>query len=466
MAAPPEELRTIPRAERSRSDAVLHGRELRKKLPRRAMAEFDAPDRDPVSILEQQNRDRLAELVPIRIGRMLQSPFAYYRGTAAVMASDLAAAARTEVSLVVCGDAHLSNFGIFASPERRVVFDLNDFDEATFGPWEWDVKRLVASVVVAGRSIGLDRTQCTSAAMATAESYRLGLANLLAQPALERFYTRVETDWLETQLDSDTQRVLRKTVKHARRRTSDRVLATVATTDADGEPRIRDEHPIIRHDAAADVSRAASTVEAYRRSVRTDIAVLLEQFRLVDVALRIVGVGSVGTRCVIALLLGPNGEPLFLQMKEASTSVLESYGHLQGRSAWRASVDVPGDEGWRVVAGQRVLQAVSDPFLGWAKFDGRDYYCRQFRDMKGSIDLEKLTPTQFASYGMLCGAVLARGHAQSPDAMLVTAYLGRSRRFDEAVTTWAHLYADQVERDYAGLEAAVRSGRLPAEDGV
>ena len=466
MAAPGEELPTIPGAARSRTDAVRQGRELRKRLPRSALAEFVARDRDPVAILEQEHRDRLPDLVPIRIGRMLQSPFAYYRGTAAAMASDLAAGARTEVSLVVCGDAHLSNFGLFASPERRVVFDLNDFDEATIGPWEWDVKRLVTSVVVAGRSVGLDRAQCTSAAIATAESYRLTLANLLDQPALERFYTRVEADWLETQVDAGAQRVLRKTVKRARRRTSEQVLATVATTDDRGQLRIRDELPIIRHDAVADIGHAGATFDAYRRSVRTDIAVLLEQFRVVDVALRIVGVGSVGTRCAIALLLGPTGEPLFLQMKEASKSVLESYGNLRPRSAWRTSVDVSGGDGWRVVAGQRVLQAVSDPFLGWATSDGRDYYFRQFRDMKGSIDFENLTPNQFASYGALCGAVLARGHAQSPDAIVVSAYLGGSSRFDEAVTTWAHTYADQIERDYDELESAVRSGRLPAVKGV
>jgi len=435
-------------------------------VPRRSLVDFVLRDRDAVAILEQQNLDRLPDLVPIRIGRMLQSPFAYYRGSAAAMAFDLGAGARTEVSLVVCGDAHLSNFGLFASPERRVVFDLNDFDEATIGPWEWDVKRLVTSVVVAGRTTGLDRAQCTNAAMATAEGYRVALADLLEQPALDRFYTRVETDWLEAQVDAAQRNVLRKTVKQARRRTSDRVLATITTTDDEGQRRIRDEPPIIRHDDSVDVMHAADTFEAYRRTVRSDIAMLLEQFRLVDVALRIVGVGSVGTRCAIALLLGPSDEPLVLQMKEASASVLDSYGDLPGRSAWLESVDAPGGEGWRVVAAQRVLQAVSDPFLGWATFDGRDYYCRQFRDMKGSVDLDQLTPRQFGSYGTLCGAVLARGHAQSPDAIVVTAYLGRSRRFDEAITAWAHNYADQNERDYAELEEAVRRGRVRAEEGV
>jgi uncharacterized protein (DUF2252 family) len=430
------------------------------------MAQFVVPDRDPVAILEHQNQDRLPELVPIRIGRMLQSPFAYYRGSAAVMASDLIGDARTGVDLVVCGDAHLSNFGLFASPERRVVFDLNDFDEAAFGPWEWDVKRLVTSVVVVARVNGMSRTECASAALATAEGYRSALANLCAMSALERFYFRVETDWLEARIDANAQKLLRKTVSRARRRTSDRVLASITTTDQAGQLRIVDQDPIIRHDVAVDVPLARRTFDEYRRTVRTDVALLLEQFRLVDVARRVVGVGSVGTRAVIALLLGPSDEPLFLQIKEASTSVLESYGGLGQPVARAPSNENSGREGWRVVACQQVLQAVSDPFLGWVTLDGRDYYCRQFRDMKGSVELDDLTPTQFTSYGELCGAVLARGHAQSRDAIVVSAYLGRSSRFAEAVAAWADTYADQVERDFASLRQAVRRGRLPATEGV
>jgi uncharacterized protein (DUF2252 family) len=467
MSAPTEPSYAFGRPAISPSEAVARGSELRKQIPRRTLAKFiGAEDRDPVAILEHQNLDRLPELVPIRIGRMLQSPFAYYRGTAAVMANDLVADARTGVDLVVCGDAHLSNFGLFASPERRVVFDLNDFDEAAFGPWEWDVKRLVTSVVVAGRVIGLSRAECTSAAAATAESYRLALASLFRMTALQRFYFRVETDWLEARVDAQAQKLLRKTVAHARRRTSDRVLSSITTTDATGQPRIVDQDPIIRHDDSVDVSQARKTYDEYRRTVRTDVALLLEQFRLVDVARRVVGVGSVGTRGVIALLLGPADEPLFLQMKEASTSVLESYGRLGDRVARATSDKSSGREGWRVVAGQQVLQAVSDPFLGWVTVDGRDFYCRQFRDMKGSVDLQDLTPAQFISYSELCGAVLARGHAQSRDAIVVSAYLGRSGRFDEALATWAQSYADQVERDYAELRGAVKRGRLPAEEGV
>jgi uncharacterized protein (DUF2252 family) len=461
VAAPTERGYGFSRVTSSRADAIERGRGLRTRLARRALADFTVPDRDPVTVLEEQNRDRLPDLVPIRMGRMLQSPFAYYRGSAAVMARDLSVEGRTGVDLVVCGDAHLSNFGLFASPERRVVFDLNDFDEVTFGPWEWDVKRLVASVIVAGRVGGLSREQCTTAAITATEGYRIALGDLFAMTALERFYFRVETEWLESRVEADAKAVLRKTVKKARRRTSDRVLATITTTDDRGQRRIVDQPPIIRHDESIDLAGSAGVIDAYRRTVRTDIALLLEQFRLVDVARRIVGVGSVGTRCDIGLLLGPSDEPLFLQIKEASTSVLDSHGRLRVDSSPK-----DGREGWRVVAGQRVLQAVSDPFLGWITYDGRDYYCRQFRDMKGAIDLESLTPTQFTSYCALCGAVLARGHAQSRDAAVVSAYLGRSRRSDEALTTWAHKYADQVERDHASLEQGVRSGRVPAEEGV
>jgi uncharacterized protein (DUF2252 family) len=466
MAVPSEQQHEAERRAVSRSESEARAREVRKQCPRRGIGVFVAPDRDPVAILERQNRDRVPDLVPIRIGRMLQSPFAYYRGAAAVMASDLATDVRTGLTVMVCGDAHLSNFGLFASPERRVVFDLNDFDEVAFGPWEWDVKRLVTSVVVAGRVNGLSRADCTSAALATATSYRLALANLFEMTALDRFYFRVETDWLEGRIAVQDRKVFRDTVKRARRRTSDRVLATITTTDEDGEPRLVDQVPIMQHDASIDVAQARATFAAYRRTVSTDVALLLEQFRLVDVARRVVGVGSVGTRAVIALLLGPSGEPLFMQMKEASASVLESYGGVDNAN-WRAALGTRSrSDGWRVVAGQRVLQAVSDPFLGWVRFDGRDYYCRQFRDMKGSIELGTLTPAQFVGYGELCGAVLARGHAQSRDASVVSAYLGRKGRFEEAMATWADSYADQVERDYAELQRAVRDGRLAAEEGV
>jgi uncharacterized protein (DUF2252 family) len=466
LPRPTESSFAFPRTTLSVGEAAARGRSLRTAVPRRSLAAFVVPDRDPVTILEDQHRDRLSDLVPIRVGRMLQSPFSYYRGAAAVMAHDLADEPRTGVELVVCGDAHLANFGVFASPDRRVLFDLNDFDETAFAPWEWDVKRLVASAVVAGRQLGFTREQCTAAAVSAARGYRLAIAQSFAMTALERFYFRVEIDWLEQQANKKEQLVLRKTVDKARQRTSDRVLAEITTTDRQGKHRIIDQAPIIRHDDSVTVAEIAELYDAYRLTVHTEVALLLQQFRVVDTVLRIVGVGSVGTRCSITLLLGPSDEPLFLQVKEAPASVLATYGNLPTSSTRGVADALPGGQGWRVVAGQRILQAASDPFLGWVTMQGRDYYCRQFRDMKGSIELTALSASQFSEYSALCGAVLARAHAQSPEAAVLAGYLGNSARFDDALAAWAQCCADQVERDYSALERAVRSGRLPAETGL
>jgi uncharacterized protein (DUF2252 family) len=455
----------FPRTTLSIAAAKEQGRLLRKEFPRTSFAEFTPPERDAVAILEEQNRDRLPDLVPVRIGRMLQSPFSYYRGTAAVMANDLAAEQRTGLEVVLCGDAHLSNFGLFASPERSVLFDLNDFDETAFGPWEWDVKRLVASAVIGGRDRGFDADQCTEAAMSAAQGYRRSLRELFALSALDRFYYRVDTEWLEAEVDATSRRLLQQTVKKARKRTSDHVLAKITEVDQDGEHRIVDQFPVIRHDAVISQESMLKMYDEYRVTMRTDVAYLLQQFRVVDAVLRVVGVGSVGTRCFIVLHLGPADEPLFLQFKEAPPSVLKTYGKLH-TSTRGAAGNRAGREGWRVVAGQRVLQAASDPFLGWMAQDGRDYYVRQFRDMKGSIDIAALTLVQFDTYAELCGAVLARGHAQSGEAATIAGYLGASPRFDETVTAWATAYADHVERDYEALQRAVSSGRLPAEHDV
>jgi len=279
--------------------------------------------------------------------------------------------------------------------------------------------------------------------------------------ALERFYFRVETEWLEAQAGRKNQQLIRQTTEKARRRTSGQVLSKITTTDEAGRHRIIDEFPVIRHDDVIDLDQVALLFDEYRQTVRTDIAVLLQQFRVVDAVLRIVGVGSVGTRCFILLLLGPSDEPLIIQVKEAPPSALETYGGLH-----RVPLPEAGREGWRVVAGQHILQAVSDPFLGWVTYDDRDFYCRQFRDMKGSVELETLSATQFGEYGAMCGAVLARAHAQSPEAATLQEYLGKGGRFVDAVCTWAAAYADQVERDFATLERAVRDGRLPCESGV
>ncbi len=450
------------------TEARAHGKALRDRVARSAHASFRPLERDPVDVIEEQNASRLAQLVPIRMGRMAQSSFAFYRGSAGQMAADLKAAPRTDVLVVADGDAHVANFGIYASPERRMVFDLNDFDEAGPGPWEWDVKRLAASVVLAGRDIGMTEDACSEAVLGAVQEYRSGLGRLLDLTAVERYYFRVEVTELEELVRKPGRKLLKKATRKAERRTSDQVLDKITTEDVDGTPRIVEQPPIIQRLRSVTAQEAVDTWTEYRHNARVDVAALLEQFELVDGALRIVGVGSVGTRCHILLLIGPAGEPLVLQAKEAQRSVLVTHGGMPDTLGRRIRVSWPahGREGFRVVSAQRVLQAVSDPFLGWFSLGGRDYYMRQFRDMKGSIDLSTLTPQALTGYAKLCGSLLARGHAQSPDAPIVSGYLGSSDSFDQAIAAWAPHYADQAERDHAALVAAIADGRVAAESGV
>ena len=445
------------------------GRSLRSSMPRDAHAELRLPSRDPVGIIARQNEGRLADLIPVRIGRMLQSPFAYYRGTAAVMAHDLAAGPVSGPRVVCCGDAHVSNFGLFASPERRLLFDLNDFDEASTAPWEWDVRRLAASVVVGGRDIGLGDADCRDSAAATVAAYRETLRRLYAATALERYFFQVETDQLEKLAAKDRRELVNRAARKARRRTSDQVLAKLSTVDDHGRRMIRDDPPIAQRVANVELDDLRGLISQYQTTMRPDTALLLAQFTLADFILRVVGVGSVGTRCYVLLLIGPTGEPLFLQAKEAPPSVLETYGREPIVIANRRTLLSQGE---RVVSAQRVLQAQSDPFLGWVRLWAggdtapMDFYLRQFRDMKGSMDLSALNGAEFADYARLCGAVLARAHSQSPDGAVIRGYLGRSEQFDEALAQWAMRYADQTEHDFDTLQAAVQKGRLPVEHGV
>lgn len=454
--------------------ARARGRELRTTLRRTDQATLRLPaDRDPVGILEEQHQSRLPDLVPVRVGRMLQSPFTCYRGTAAVFAADLAAAPATGVHVVSCGDAHLSNLGFYASPERRLMFDLNDFDEGGVGPWEWDVKRLAASLHLAGRDTGLSEASCRDAAVASARAYRTSLARLMDRSALDRYFIQADEDAVRRMgARTEDRALVRRAAKKARGRTSDQVMSRITTRTEDGALRIVDQPPVAQHVPHASIAELETLFEAYRRTVREDVAVLLGQFHVVDYVLRIVGVGSVGTRCYILLLEGPGGETLFLQAKEAQPSVLSTYGGMPAAIPG-APAETEHTEGHRVVAVQRILQAQSDPFLGWIKgFAGDergrrvDYYWRQFRDMKGSIDPAELDATQLALYGAACGHLLARAHSQSPEAGVVAGYLGSSERFDDAVGRWAAAYADVAEADHAALAAAVRKGRLPALSGV
>ncbi|MBX3030244.1 MAG: DUF2252 domain-containing protein [Chloroflexi bacterium] len=454
--------------------ARARGRELRSSLRRADHATLRLPsDRDPIALLEEQHRSRLPDLVPVRVGRMLQSPFTCYRGTAAVFAADLAAAPVTGVHVVSCGDAHLSNLGFYASPERRLMFDLNDFDEGGVGPWEWDVKRLAASLHLAGRDIGLGEASCRDAAVAAVRGYRMGLQKLMDRSAIDRYFIQADEDAVRRMgARAEDRALVRRAAKKARGRTSDQVMSRITTRTEHGALRIVDQPPIAQHVPHASIEELETLFAAYRRTVREDVAVLLGQFRVVDYVLRIVGVGSVGTRCYILLLEGPGGETLFLQAKEAQPSVLSTYGGMPAAIPG-APAETEHTEGHRVVAVQRILQAQSDPFLGWIKgFAGDergrrvDYYWRQFRDMKGSIDPGALDATQLALYGQACGQLLARAHSQSPEAGVVAGYLGGSERFDAAVGRWAAAYADVAEADHVALAAAVRKGRLPALEGV
>ncbi|MFC0531541.1 DUF2252 domain-containing protein [Phytohabitans kaempferiae] len=446
----------------------------RGRLPRAGLAVLQLPEeRDPVGILERQHDSRLADLIPVRVGRMLQSPFAFYRGSAAIMASDLADAPTTGIDVVSCGDAHISNFGFYASPERELVFDLNDFDEAGVAPWEWDLRRLAASVHIGGRDNGLSEDDCRDAVQHAAASYQQTIREFCELSATERYFTRIDTSAVAKRLGKTGAKTVKRVSAKARGRTSAQVLRKLTTRTAGGKARIVDQPPILRHVEHASLEELKGLFAQYRSTVREDIAYLLAQYRLVDYALRVVGVGSVGTRCYLLALEGPGGDMLFLQAKEAQRSVLTSHG---GRAA-----TIPGDEsgaehseGHRVVAAQRILQANSDPFLGWItgwageNTDRRrvDYYWRQFRDMKGSIEPDTLDKDQFTAYSGLCADLLARAHGQAPAAAVIAAYLGSTERIAEATAKWAASYADAAEDDYAALERAVKTGRMPAETGV
>lgn len=440
-------------------ERLASGKGCRNQAARSAHAGWKpSADRpDPVALLEESSRSRLQHLVPIRYGRMLASPFAYLRGSPVVMASDLAGTPVSGITVQVCGDAHLMNFGLYASPERNLLFDVNDFDETTPGPWEWDVKRLAASCVVAGRCNSLREGDCVEAARAAVRSYRKQMTVYSRMRLLDVWYSRVDA--------RAALRVFRRSVQkggvpflgRARRRNSLQALSKLAGV-VDNRLRILDDPPLVSHVNDKNQSELLRRLfRGYYNSLQDDRRVLLERYRFVDFALKVVGVGSVGTRCYIVLLDASHSEdPLFLQIKEACASVLEPH---VGRSKFH-------NHGRRVVTGQRLMQSASDIFLGWSSEGGHDYYFRQLRDMKATADLTAMSGNDLINYAILCGWVLARAHARSGDAALIAGYLGRGEVFDEAIAEFAQAYADQTERDFETFEAAVKSGRLPAETGV
>jgi len=462
--------RAKPAGQLTRADRIARGKDARAVAPLESHSEF-APDasRDPVGLLLEQAKNRVPELVPVRHGRMLVSPFTFYRGAALPMAADLAGTPASGLRVQLCGDAHLSNFGAFASPERRLVFDVNDFDETLPGPFEWDVKRLAASLAVAGRDNGFSRKDRRQIVLAGAEGYRTAMRAFAQQHFIDVWYAHLDIEdalgRFRSQLKAKGYKLTEKLLAKAHTRDSMQALDKL-TTVSDGRRRIISDPPLIEpvEEVFADVQAreiykvARAVLGKYRRSLQSDRRVLLEYFSLVQVARKVVGVGSVGTRAWIVLMEGADGsEPLFLQVKEAQTSVLAGWC---GRSQY-------ANQGERVVAGQHLMQAQSDIFLGWTRAaapDGvtRDFYVRQLRDWKLSLPIEQALVSGLKVYAGLCGWTLARAHARSGDRIALAAYLGGSAKFDHAIAEFAEIYADQNERDYAALQAAVKDGRAEA----
>jgi len=443
---------------------VARGRALRKEAPRRALAQLAPAKRTATEILVAQNRGRLSELVPIRFTRMLADPFAFYRGSAAVMAADLGASPTSGIELMCCGDAHISNFGMYAAPDRSIVFDLNDFDEAAVAPAEWDVKRLITSAIVGGRHAGYAAKAIRGCVQQALENYRSSLHAMLDMSVLDRYYLRLEPEKYTGQVSKDMSGVIRQTISRARTRTSARVFKKIVEAGPDGTPRLRESPPVQQHVAPETEDQLLESVAEYLSAVPPDVALLLSHFRVTDAALRVVGVGSVGTRCYLVILVGPNDTPLVLQIKEANRSVLEEYGGWHQPDTLNDAVASRG-QGVRVVDGQQILQAMSDVFLGTTRNDGRDYYVRQFHDMKGTVETEGMSASTFSEYVAACAVLLARAHAQSANASILRGYAGTSDVLNEAVTEWCYAYADKSLDDFHRLRAAAKAGDIEVADG-
>jgi len=447
-------------AETGVAERAEQGRAVRQKVPRSSHAAWEpAADRaDPVAVLEAQAETRVAELVPIRHGRMAASAFAFLRGAAAVMAADLAAQPHTGLTVQLCGDAHLVNFGVFGSPERALLFDLNDFDETLPGPFEWDVKRLAASLAVAARANGAADPQARETVLASVRAYRRSMRRLASMGELAVWYERIDTQDILPLIGRPAQRRRFEARLAAARRRDSLQAAAKLTEVVDGRRRFIDSPPLLERIETDDTAMIRGILSDYRGTLQEERGHLLDRYRFVDAARKVVGVGSVGTLCLVALLEGRDEkDPLILQVKEAERSVLEDH--------------LPASEydhhGHRVVAGQRLIQAASDIFLGWVTGPaGRHFYWRQLRDMKGSAEVESMSPRRLVRYAELCGTALARAHARSGDRIGIAAYLGGGDAFDRAIGEFALRYADRNAVDHAGLAAAIADGRVAARSGI
>ncbi|MFJ2552101.1 DUF2252 domain-containing protein [Microbacterium sp. NPDC087591] len=437
----------------SHRDLLDRGIAARKRTPRRALAELAGGARNPLGILAAQNRDRIPDLVPLRAERMAVSPFTFYRGTAALMAADLADAPHSGILVASCGDAHVSNFGFYASAERSLMFDLNDFDEAAWAPWEWDVKRLVASIVVGGQASGRPDDVIDEAVRGAVATYARGIARATELSPTARYFTHFSVDSAKGLLDKASQKVIRGAVKQAERRTGERAVRRLTEVDADGRRRFLPQAPTTTPVGAEVHDLVQDLVAQYRRTASADVALLFEHFAVSDIARRVVGVGSVGTRCYLVLFQDGEGHTLLMQPKQASRSVLEEYGRIAQPAALQEVIEASG-EGARVTSMQRILQALSDPFLGHLRGPNADFYVRQFHDMKGSIDVEELEDGPFITYAQACAATIARAHSQSVTASEVAGYIGSGRVVGQALLDWARAYAEVSLADYRAFLAA------------
>src|SRR5271168_2219151 len=440
-------------------ERMRQGKALRESVPRNSHANWSAPSNrpDPIEMLRKSDRGRLPELLPIRYGRMRQSPFAFFRGSAAVMAWDLSKSPATGIRVQACGDCHAANFGGFASPERQLLFDINDFDETLQAPWEWDLKRLAASVVLASRELGMGRGRCEDAVLTLAQSYRKHMRRYAHMRALEVWYSHMDAEvFVEESKSAAAKKRWEQVEKNARLQTAEHIFPKIADV-INGRTRIVDHPPLVYHTRESDVELkyVIEKFHKYRETLPQERRVILDRYHIVDVARKVVGVGSVGTRCGVALLMAGEHDPMLLQFKEALPSVLEPYA---GKSRY-------ANHGERVVTGQRMLQSASDVFLGWTRDEeGHSYYFRQLRDMKMKFDLESMNKSEWLEYVQICGWTLAGAHARTGDAARIGGYMGKNSAFDDAIGEFAVAYADQTERDHAALLKAIRAGQVRAAE--
>src|SRR5215475_4564627 len=450
---------SLRRRSTSRRDRYRIGKKLRRQVPRSSLGTWSANRGrpDPVQLIIASHEGRLGWLIPVRVGRMAASPYGFLRGAAVVMAADAARLPSTGITPVICGDAHLGNFGFYASPERDLVIDLNDFDEAHPGAWEWDLRRLTASIWVAGRQNGASEQQCESAVLRCVAGYRAEVGDLAAAPLLARSYQRIDVGHLQRSGTGTSLRAeIKRAAAQARRRTSDRVLPKF-TSERDGQRRIVEDPPLLTRINYAESDQLARGLDKYLATLAPHWRRALGGYTLIDIAHKVVGVGSVGLRAYVALLEGSSPDDvLFLQLKQARRSVLAR--HVHGQAAWHAH------QGQRVVEYQQALQTVSDPLLGWATIDGLQYYVRQFRDMKGGILLDAIDAAALADYAGIVGHLLGKGHARTSGASMISGYVGSSDKLDKALCRFARAYADQTEADHAALVRAVADGVLPVDE--